>query len=507
MNRIFRFSGLTALVLAAAIGFVGCDSNDDPIDPPDNSAFCEDSPMAFGCTDSGVRYDTTGTDVNNRNIITVSDLGGGIGGDQGEEPQTTVQWTNDFTYVLDGLVFVNEGQTLDIQEGTVIRGRPGESRNSSALIVARGARIEASGTAAEPIIFTALNDDLDTFDDLLDANGAPTSGEWGGLIVLGRGLTNIDVGETPIEGIDATEVRATYGGTVEDDNSGTLRYISIRHGGTLIGPGNEINGLTLGAVGSGTTLEYIEIFANQDDGIEWFGGTAQAKYLAVSYSGDDMYDYDQGYNGINQYVFGLMASGFGGDGGEHDGGGSDFGGEDSEPFAIPTFANVTYIGSGLNAANSSRTMTIRDNAGAKYWRAVFYDFQNGIRIEERDNDVADSRDRAENDDIKFIDVVFSNVVQSTPTAADIFNFADGEGDETEDAPADLFDGPVSYADPGLSVARGQGAALSLQASAPAPTVAFPASVTFLDDTDFVGAVGSTNWLDGWTALSQFQTIN
>ncbi len=514
MNSLFRLSGLTALVLAAAIGFVGCDSNDDP-DPVVTTAFCETSPTAFGCTDSGSRYDTTGTDVNGRPIIEVRDTSGGVGGANGTDPRANVTWSSGFTYVLDGLVFVNPGQTLTIEPGTVIRARSGQGRNSSALVVARDARIEANGTADAPIIMTALNDDLDTFTDLVQ-DGAPQSGLWGGLIVLGRAPTNIDVGFTNIEGIDATEERGRYGGEgAEDanDDSGVIRYVSIRHGGTLIGEGNEINGFTLGAVGAGTTIEYVEVFANQDDGIEWFGGTAQAKYLAVSYCGDDMFDYDQGYNGVNQYVFGLMASSFGDNGGEHDGGDDDLGGEDSAPFAIPTFANATYIGSGLSAANSSRVMTIRDNAGAKYWRSVFYDFQNGVRIEDRDdedteeNEGGDSRDRAESGDVNFIDVVFSNVGASTPTFDGVFRFYEEapEGDEAVDQ-ADLL-GPVSFGNPGFSITRSQGGALSLQATAPAPTVDFPAGVTFLDDTDFVGAVGSTNWLQGWTALSQFQTIN
>ena len=502
MSAIYR-NGLFALLLAVTVGLVGCDSNDDPIDPP-ASDFCVESPAAFGCSESGTVYDTLGTDVNGRTIIEVTDRQGGIGSALGTDARTGVTWTDDFTYLLNGAVFVNEGQTLTIEAGTLIRARSGQGRNSSALVVARGGRIEANGTADAPIIMTALNDDIEDPSDLVE-NGAPVSGEWGGLIVLGAAPTNIAGGETPIEGLDATDPRGLYGGTNANDNSGTLRYVSIRHGGTLIGEGNEINGLTLGAVGAGTTIEYIEVFANQDDGIEWFGGTVQAKYLAVSYCGDDMYDYDVGYNGVNQYVFGLMDATFGDNGGEHDGGDSDLGGEDSLPFAIPTFANATFIGSGLGAPNSSRVLTIRDNAGAKYWRSVFYDFQNGVRIEDRDGG-GDSRERAEAGNINFVDVLFSNVVSSTPAFDDVFGFyEDAPDDDTAVDPADLA-GPVSFGTSGLSVMRGQGGALSLAAtSAPAPTVALPGD--FLDQTDFIGAFGSTNWMNGWTALSQFNSMN
>lgn len=510
-----RFSyrhGLLALCLCFAVGLVGCDSDNDPIAPPNQTDYCEDNRAAFGCLDSGTVYDTTGTDVNDRPTITVRDTQGGIGGELGSDARTAVTWTSDFTYILDGAVYVNEGQTLTIEPGTVIRARSGQGTNASALVVAAGGQIDASGTADAPIIMTALTDDIEDPNDLVE-NGAPVSGEWGGLIIIGRAPTNVSTVTTPVEGLDATDTRGLYGGNDADDNSGTLRYVSIRHGGTLIGPGNEINGLTLAGVGSGTTIEYVEVFGNQDDGIEWFGGTVNAKYLAVAYCGDDMFDYDLGYNGTNQYVFGLMDSEFGDNGGEFDGGSTDLSGsEDAVPFARPTFANMTLIGSGLGAANSSRAMTIRDNAGGNYWRSVFYDFENGVRIEDRDDDETeeneggDSRERAEEGDINFIDVLFSNVVASTPSFDDVFGFYEEapEGDEAVD-PEDLA-GPVNFGAAGISVMRGQGGALSLAASsAPAPTVDLPG--TFLDDTDFIGAFGDDNWLEGWTALSQYNSLN
>lgn len=514
MHTLLPQRGLLALFLAVALGIAGCDTSDDPIDPPDTTAFCEDSPAAFGCADSGTRYDTTGTDVNDRPIIEVRDLNGGVGGALGTDARTDVTWTSDFTYLLDGLVFVNEGQTLTIEPGTVIRARSGQGRNSSALIVARGGRIEADGTADAPIIMTALDDDLEDPTDLVQ-DGAPRSGLWGGLIVLGDAPTNIAVGETNIEGIDASDVRGLYGGGDADDDSGTIRYVSIRHGGTLIGEGNEINGLTLGAVGAGTTIEYVEVFANQDDGVEWFGGTARAKYLVVAYSGDDMFDYDQGYSGVNQYVFGLMDSEFGDNGGEFDGGDSDLGGdagEAAEPLATPVFANVTLIGSGLDAANSSRAMTLRDNAGGQFWRSIFYGFQNGVRIEDRDdaateeNEGGDSRERLESGDIAFVDAVFDDVVSNAPSFDAVFNLYEEVPEGEENFGLDLLTGPVLFQDTGLSVDRGQGGALSLAASGlPAPSVALPGG--FLDETDFIGAFGAENWMEGWTALSQYNSVD
>ena len=512
MKTFPHYRGLFALLLTLAVGFVGCDSDgDDP--PPSVSDFCAENSAAFGCPDSGTEYDTLGTDVNGRTLIEVEDGGGGIGGALGTDARTSVTWSSDFTYVLDGLVFVNDGQTLEIEPGTVIRGRSGQGRNSSALVVARGGRIEANGEATAPIVMTALNDDIEDPNDLVQ-DGAPIAGQWGGLIVLGAAPTNIAIGETPIEGLEPSDPRSLYGGTNANDDSGIIRYVSIRHGGTLIGEGNEINGFTLGAVGAGTTIEYVEVFANQDDGVEWFGGTAQAKYLVVSYSGDDAFDYDLGYNGVNQYLLGFMDDSFGDNGGEFDGGDSELSdGEDGMPFARPVFANMTLVGSGLNAANSSRAMTLRDNAGGQYWRSIFYDFQNGVRIEDRDdddeteeNEGGDSRERLESGDIAFVDAVFDNVVSNAPSFNDVFGLYEEVPAGEEDFDPALLAGPVLFQSAGLTVNRGQGGALSLTPSGlPAPTVSLPGG--FLDETDFIGAFGAENWIDGWTALSQYNSVN
>ncbi|MEM6784590.1 MAG: hypothetical protein AAF624_12750 [Bacteroidota bacterium] len=495
-----------ALLCALAIGVVGCDLSS--VDSEPLTGFCAVDASAFGCPESGTVYDTLGADINGRTVIEVTDRQGGIGGALSGAAHSTVTWSNNFTYLLDGAVFVNSGQTLVIEPGTIIRGHPGQGRNSSALIVARGGRIEANGTAEAPIIMTAINDDVTDPSDLLQAGG-PAQGEWGGLIVLGAAPTNIAEGETPIEGLDATDPRGLYGGSDPNDDSGVLRYVSIRHGGTLIGAGNEINGLTLGAVGAGTTIEYIEIFANQDDGIEWFGGTARAKYLLVSYSGDDMFDYDLGYSGLNQYVLGIMDVGFGDNGAEQDGGDSDLGGaagEAATPLATPVFANVTYIGQGVD--EGGRAMTFRDNAGGQYWRSVFYDFENGVRIEDREGE-GDSRARAEAGDIRFTDVLFSNVVSASPTFDEVFAYYEDapEGDTAVDL-VDLT-GPFNFGASGLSVQRSQGGPLSLSTSSVgAPTVPFPAAVAdFFEETDFVGAVGDNNWIEGWTALSQYHAVN
>ncbi|MCD4683460.1 MAG: hypothetical protein K8R86_09280, partial [Bacteroidales bacterium] len=213
---------------------------------------------------------------------TIVDDGNGTG---------TTTWKSGKTYFLEGFVFVNAGQTLTIEPGCVIKGKAGQGENASALIVSRDGKIMAEGTADNPIIFTAEADDLNGSVSITDR------GLWGGLIVLGNAKLNSAPGESQIEGIPTSEPRGRYGGDNDADNSGILKYVSIRHGGTDIGEGNEINGLTLGGVGSGTIIDYVEVIANKDDGVEFFGGNPQLKHILVAYVGDDSFDYDEGFRG------------------------------------------------------------------------------------------------------------------------------------------------------------------------------------------------------------------
>jgi len=218
---------------------------------------------------------------------------------------TNTVWTSDMVYILDGKVVIDGGATLTIEAGTIIKGEEGTGTNASALIIARNAKINAAGTSTSPIIFTSILDNIEigqTSGTNLDENDR---GKWGGLIVLGNAKVSTADGDTEgqIEGIPATETYGTYGGSDDADNSGTLSYISIRHGGALIGAGNEINGLTLGGVGTGTTISNIEVLANVDDGIEFFGGSVNVSNIVISYQGDDGIDIDQNYSGtVNNFM-------------------------------------------------------------------------------------------------------------------------------------------------------------------------------------------------------------
>ncbi len=216
-----------------------------------------------------------------------------------------VTWTSDKIYTLDGKVVVDNNATLTINPGTIIKGKAGSGTVASALIISQGSKINACGTAIAPIIFTSEYDNIDlhlTTGTNLDETD---QGLWGGIIILGNAPISAADGDvlSQIEGIPASESYGAFGGSDPADNSGILCYVSIRHGGALIGAGNEINGLTLGGVGTGTTISNIEIVSNLDDGIEFFGGTVNVSNILVGFQGDDGIDADMNYSGtVNNFI-------------------------------------------------------------------------------------------------------------------------------------------------------------------------------------------------------------
>jgi len=272
-------------------------------------------------------------------------------------------WTKNNVYVLNGKVVVADGATLTIEAGTVIKGATGEGTLSSALIVAQGGQILAMGTAEEPIIMTSILDNLqpgDITSPNLDEN---ESGLWGGLIVLGKAPISVDGdSETSIiEGLPVDDGIGIYGGSDPLDNSGTITYVSIRHGGAVIGADNEINGLTLGGVGNGTTIDHIEVIANKDDGVEWFGGTVDCSNILVFAADDDAIDIDQSYTGTIENV---VVIAFGGT--DH---GLEIDGPEGSYVGSFTLENVTVKGKDDELAN------IRDGAIGEISNAYFFGFE------------------------------------------------------------------------------------------------------------------------------------
>lgn len=206
-------------------------------------------------------------------------------------------WQSGKIYILKNCISVVSGVTLTIEHGVIIKGEAGTGANATALIIARGGKLMAEGTSTAPIIFTSIADEIMP-GQIESPNLDPTlNGLWGGLIILGNAPISASAASVQIEGIPPSDQNGLYGGNDALDYSGEIRYVSIRHGGANIGEGNEINGLTLGGVGSATIIENIEIIANQDDGIEYFGGTVNVKNLIVWNAGDDAVDTDQAWAG------------------------------------------------------------------------------------------------------------------------------------------------------------------------------------------------------------------
>ncbi len=406
-----------------------------------------------------------------------------------EDGQTSYTWTKDKIWVLDGFIFVNEGQTLTIEAGTIIKGKQGQGENASALVVARGGKIIAEGTANEPIIFTAEKDNLNG-NTTIDENGL-----WGGIIILGKATLNSTPGESAIEGISTIETRGLYGGTNDNDNSGVYRYISIRHGGSNIGSGNEINGVTFGGVGSGTTVEHIEVYANQDDAFEWFGGTLNAKYLIATACGDDAFDYDEGFRGNVQFGLIYQRTDDGDRGGEHDGGTDP---EDGTPYALAQFYNITSIGN-----SSNRAITFRDNAGGQYHNSIFVNYAKGIDIEFLASGES-SYKRFEAGDLKLMNNTFVNVASND--ISKLFTIATIEGKEPQTQ--ELETATTSLATYFTQNGNNIGS-LGITRSNLIPTenggATSSPSNSFFTNTSYRGAfaVGSTPWYVGWTASEGF----
>ncbi len=283
-------------------------------------------------------------------------------------------WTTGTTYKLSGTIYVTNNATLIVQPGVVVKGI--YSNTGTALVITKGAKINAVGTATNPIVFTSNY-----------AAGSRSAGDWGGIILLGKDKFNQTSGLNNIEGLPANSLTEYGGGSAVDtnDNSGILKYVRIEFGGFVFSPNNEINGLTFGAVGSGTTIDYVQVSFSGDDSFEWFGGSVNCKHL-VAYRGlDDDLDTDNGYAGTVQYALCIRdpqiadnpaistSEGFE----------SDNNPNDVEPISGTTntsaiFSNCTMIGpnkrSATIASGYARALRLRRRTELKVINTVFLDW-------------------------------------------------------------------------------------------------------------------------------------
>jgi hypothetical protein len=416
-------------------------------------------------------------------------------------------WTSDNVYILDTKIYVENNATLTIQPGTVIKGRPkANPADATALVVTRGAKINAAGTASQPIIFTAEADNLNGNLNVLEQRGL-----WGGVVLLGRARLNTATGQGNVEGLPSNDARSIYGGDDDDDNSGVMRYVQIRHSGAVVAPNNELNGLTLGGVGRGTTIEYIEVVANNDDGFEWFGGTVNSKYLVSAFNDDDNFDWDEGFRGKGQFWFAIGAPTVGNQAMEMDGGTTP---EDGQPYAIPEIYNVTLIGSGATSANTnSQGLIFRDNTGGKFANMILHDYRGyATRIETESAQNQDSAKRLAAGDLWIKNSIFGTFGAGT---SDSQLFLAPNATSGGAAPASNYTAEHITAgaqanrintDPQLrGVSRAANKGLDPRPAVGSPAwsgAALPPSDGFFSTANYIGAFGNNLWLKGWTSLDQ-----
>lgn len=275
---------------------------------------------------------------------------------------TNTTWTRNNVYNLQGLVFVDSLVTLTIEAGTVIKGDA--TTVSAGLIVQRGATIIANGTPCNPIVFTSSKD-----------IGARLRGDWAGVIILGRAVNNVS-NDLAIEGIGTTNVRARHGGTDNADNSGIFKYVRIEYAGYVFGASNEINSFTMGSVGTGTTIDYVQTSFGNDDSFEWFGGTVNAKHLVSYRTVDDAFDTDNGYSGLVQFALDVkdpavadLVSNSTSEGFESD---NNAAGTEAMPKTTASFYNVTQVGAfrcGSNAGGITQPTADGFRRGARLRRS------------------------------------------------------------------------------------------------------------------------------------------
>jgi len=300
-------------------------------------------------------------------------------------------WTADKVYKLSGQIFVTGGATLTIQPGTVIRADI-DPLLKSALIITKGSKINAEGTVTNPIVFTSGN-----------AAGSRLPGDWGGLILLGKGAYNgTSTGINNIEGLVVSTDSQFGGGLTPDnaDNSGILKYVRIEFGGILLSANNEINGLTFGAVGSGTTVDNVQVSFANDDSFEWFGGAVNCKHI-IAYRGvDDDFDTDNGYSGTVQFclavrdpklydaTYAATSGASTSEGFESD---NNAAGDISTPITSAIFTNATMVGPAyrttlLNggtypSGSFKRAARLRRNSQLKIFNSIFMDYVEGLHVD------------------------------------------------------------------------------------------------------------------------------
>jgi len=422
----------------------------------------------------------------------------------GAEPNPVVQvpagtitidtrWSTGSVYVLNGIVIIGGAATLTIEPGTRIEGEQG-----AALVIARGAKIMAEGTAAQPIVFTSAQPD-----------GQKTRGFWGGVAVLGAAPINTNhVGanqsdEASFEAFPNDVPEAKFGGASPHDNSGILRYVRIELGGYQIVVDREYNNLTLAGVGDATQVDHVQVHGGSDDGIEIFGGTVNLKHIVSSQNENDGFDASDGWRGKAQFVVvqnvAPSAAAESSNGYELDNHApGDPAAFTAQPRTQPTVYNVTLIGKhDYVEGQGSFATVLRRGTGGQFFNHVIMSFPRGLEV----------RDAATADQLSIEDLFIKSSI--------IFGNDDMGRNWPSPQPSNDID-EASYftqqtwmnrfVDPRLPAAAFSLTAPTFKPEAGSPALSggmAPPNDGFFDAAaTFIGAVGSDDWTLGWTAYTQ-----
>lgn len=385
-------------------------------------------------------------------------------------------FTKDKQWVLRGGVFIGddvEKTILTVEPGTTVFG---ETSTLGMLVIRRNSEIHADGTAAEPIVFTSAK-----------PAGSRARGDWGGIILNGN---------APVNGCDAAPCESFgeggtgfYGGDDPTDNSGTLRYVRVEFAGRLLSPDNELNGIAFQGVGSGTTVDYIQVHMNKDDGVEFFGGNAEVKHIIVTGAADDSIDWTDGWQGKIQFAVAQQYDDASDNGIEADNNAED---NEATPRSMPTLSNITLIGS-PDSESSDLGMLLREGTGASIHNVIVTGF----------NDACIDVD----DDATFAQVDAGNLVMNDSIISCATNFKDDTAENTEPyAASDFFDGTAGDSANNTETDPQLGEPYALDTPDYKPATASPAlgngvapSDSFFDNVDYIGAMDdSDDWTAGWT---------
>jgi hypothetical protein len=403
-------------------------------------------------------------------------------------------WYATAKYMLSGFVYVKNNAILTIEPGTIIKG---VSNTKAALIVERGSKINAAGTASLPIVFTSDK-----------PKGQRARGDWGGVVLCGKATTNKHDNGAGV-GIAEGGIGSNYGGTDDNDNSGILQYVRIEFPGIpLTATANsEINGLTLYAVGKGTTIDHIQVSYSGDDSFEWFGGAVNCKYLVCIRGLDDEYDTDNGFKGNLQFLFGLrdpeVSDQSGSNGFESD---NDADGSTLTPVTKPIFSNVTLYGpltvSASLPANHlfKRAIHIRRSSQLSVYNSVFAGWPVGLLL---DGTLGNTPTAAENNDLQIENCIIAgmtaNYAETSGTPATPYTLVQTEAYYTAPARANAINSLSEII--GASLLSLTGPVLLPEVGSPALTGAsFTNSRltdSFFTPVTYKGAFGTTDWTAGW----------